>query len=80
MQTTVKHLVKGTTANFSCYRDGELWYSVEYAFENETRKFEFPVPVTDTGTGIFPVTMKAITLMRWIRKHYEKHASGEWRA
>lgn len=80
MQTTVKNLVKGTMANFTCYRDGELWYSIEYVQENGVHKFEFPVPVSDTGTGIFPVTIKAITLMRWIRKHYEKHASGAWRA
>ena len=80
MNYSIKNLVKGTTAEFSCYRDGELWYKVEFNHENEPVLFEFPVPVADTGTGIFPGRIKAITLMRWIRKQYEKHQNGEWRA
>lgn len=57
----IKDLVKDTTAEFVYYQNGELWYRV--------KTFEFPVPITDTGTGNFPASIKAITLMRWIRKH-----------
>ncbi len=80
MNYSIKQLVKGTMAEFSCYRDGELWYKVEFNHENKCRTFEFPVPVADTGTGIFPGRIKAITLMRWIRKHHEKRQTGEWQA
>lgn len=77
---SIKTLVKNTTAKFICYRDGDLWYSVEYWSEAEgpctctfkPQTFEFPVPVSDTGTGIFPNEIKAITLMRWINKHRDK--------
>lgn len=78
---TIKVLCKGTTARFVCYRDGELWYQVIYGpfsslvperNDNYAIIFEFPVPVADTGNGIFESEMKAITLMRWIRKQYEQ--------
>ena len=65
-------LVKGTTAKFVCYRDGDLWYRI---FADGV-EFEFPVPVSDTGTGIFPADIKAITLMRWIRKQLDRQK--EW--
>lgn len=76
MSTSLKTLVKGTTAEFVCYRDGDLWYRITESHpgmkETTTGKFEFPVPVADTGTGIFPASLKAITLMRWIRKHLDR--------
>jgi len=62
-------LVKGTTAKFVCYRDGDLWYRI---CVTDTVEFEFPVPISDTGTGIFPAEIKAITLMRWVRKHLDR--------
>ena len=70
---TIKDLVKDTTAVFECYRDGDLWYSIVPAnlYEEKNIDFQFPVPISDTGTGIFPRACKAITLMRWIRKHKE---------
>ncbi len=40
--------------------------------------FDFPVPVGDTGTGVFNSRVKAVTLMRWVRKHFERIESGEW--
>lgn len=49
---------------FSFYRGGELWYKAENGFE-------FPVPVSDTGTGTFLAEDKSIYFMRWIRKHLE---------
>lgn len=97
MDISIKDLVKGTTAKFVCYRDGELWYRVDHAHrpmpqiwnieqglpdEVSTVKrivFEFPVPISDTGTGIFPAEVKAITLMRWIRKQLERVEKGEFK-
>jgi hypothetical protein len=57
----LKDLVKDNNATFLHYQNGELWY--------EVNGFHFPVPIQDTGTGHFPSSIKAITLMRWIRKH-----------
>lgn len=83
MNMTLKNLVKDTTAEFVCYRDGELWYriigQVSNANSGEEFTFEFPVPIADTGTGIFPAQVKAISLMRWVRKHFERIQRGEWR-
>ncbi|MBC7996398.1 MAG: hypothetical protein IAF58_00535 [Leptolyngbya sp.] len=72
MNLTLKQLVKNTVAEFVCYRDGELWYKIE------PFKFEFPVAIKDTGTGIFPAQVKGIVLMRWVRKHLEKIQRGNW--
>lgn len=90
----LSEIVKGTTAYFNCYRDGELWYKVvkqtgveekvdiecrtTYEFPKYETIYEFPVPIADTGTGIFDSEMKPITLMRWIRKHLDKQA--KWQA
>ena len=84
MNMTLKNLVKETMAEFVCYRDGDLWYRVTGQLGAEANSieeftFEFPVPVADTGTGVFPARVKAITLMRWVRKHFEKIQKGEWR-
>ena len=63
-------LVKdGQIAKFVCYRDGDLWYRTSGP---NAYQFEFPVPISDTGTGIFNNEMKAITLMRWIRQYLAK--------
>jgi len=74
MTISLKNLVKNTTAEFVCYRDGDLWYRVYESKDKSASKhlFEFPIPIEDTGTGIFPAQVKAITLMRWIRKHLER--------
>jgi hypothetical protein len=86
--TNLKDLVKNTEAEFSCYRDGDLWYKIVYLSpdaghamsitESDILSFEFPVPVKDTGSGIFPNKIKAISLMRWVRQHLEKIQRGEW--
>lgn len=84
MTISLKSLVKNTSAEFVCYRDGDLWYRISTEKEKEKEKetgssmFEFPIPIADTGTGIFPAQVKAITLMRWIRKHLEKIQKGGW--
>ena len=56
--------------HFLYYRANELWYRTECGFE-------FPVPISDTGTGIFNNEDKALLFMRWIRKHvnYIKEAA-----
>jgi hypothetical protein len=84
MNATFKDLVKDTIAEFICYRDGDLWYRISGqrsspGGSDEEFTFEFPVPIADTGTGVFPAHVKAITLMRWVRKHVEKIEKGEWR-
>ena len=65
----LKELIKGKRVRFRFYRDGELWYATDDGFE-------FPVPIHDTGTGIFNAEDSAITYMRWIRKHLDERA--EW--
>lgn len=67
---TLKELVKNKKVRFKLYRDGELWYETEDGFE-------FPVPISDTGTGIFKAEDGAIQYMRWIRKHLEVRAEWE---
>ena len=37
----------------------------------EVSGVEFPVPLQDTKQGYFGRTVKAISLMRWIRKHVD---------
>ena len=59
----IKSMVKdGKKVNFVFYRSGELFYTTECGFE-------FPVPIHDTGNGIFKAEDKAILFMRYIRKH-----------
>lgn len=55
-------------ATFSYYRSGELIYQTECGFE-------FPIPISDTGDGVFHNTEKAILLMRWIRLHMDVMAA-----
>lgn len=66
MNTTnnIKEMVKDKTVSFIFFRDNELWYTTECGFE-------FPVPTSDVGKGVFKNTDKAIYFMRWIRKHKE---------
>ena len=67
---TLKELVKGKKVRFSYYRDGELWYRTDDGFE-------FPVPIADTGTGMFKAEDGAIQYMRWIRRHLDVRAEWE---
>ncbi len=62
---TLKEMVKDNQkVRFRYYRENELWYATECGFE-------FPVPVDDTGTGVFLAEDRAIRFMRWIRRHME---------
>ena len=81
MNMSLKTLIKNNFANFVCYRDGDLWYRIEVTDAREATEpfvFDFPIPVVDTGTGVFNSHVKAVTLMRWVRKHFEKIENGEW--
>lgn len=49
-------------AKFIFYKMNELWYETETGFK-------FPVPINDTGDGVFNSEEKALLLMRYIRKH-----------
>ena len=64
MRTLKQMIVNNQKVRFVHYQDKELWYITECGFE-------FPVPISDTGTGIFLAEDKAIVFMRWIRKHIE---------
>ena len=63
---TLKELVtyKGV-ASLLYYSCGTLVYDLD--------GFKFPVPIDDTGTGMFAARMKPLTMMRWIRKQLEAH-------
>ncbi len=60
----LKELVKGQVV-FVEYRKGNLWY------ESASYNFTFPVPIEDTGDGIFKAQDKGIFFMRYMRKHLE---------
>jgi hypothetical protein len=61
----IKEMVKdGKKVRFQFYQKGELWYMTECGFS-------FPVPIEDTGDGIFANEDKAMLFMRYIRKHLE---------
>lgn len=60
---SVKEMVSGgKKVRFVRFRKGELIYTTECGFE-------FPVPVEDTGDGVFLAEDKAMMFMRYIRKH-----------
>lgn len=55
----LKKTLKGRV-QFESYRDGHLYYKCDNGFI-------FAVPVSDTGTGTFLASDKAILYMRWLR-------------
>jgi hypothetical protein len=58
-------MAKGNTVEFSFYRKGELWYDIDV----DGKIFQFPVPISDAGDGIFLASDKATMFMRYIQKH-----------
>jgi hypothetical protein len=67
----IKTIVKGTTAVFSHYRKGLMYYTVEFidpAHPNYKVKYLFPVQLEDIGDATLEASEKAITLMRYINK------------
>lgn len=70
MSYDIKSMVAGgKRVKFLFYRQKELWYVTECGFE-------FPVPIEDTGDGVFMVEDKAMLFMRYIRKHIESINEG----
>ncbi len=65
MNSNIKEMIKDKQVTFVRYRKGELIYVTECGFE-------FPVPIEDTGDGIFLAKDKAIIFMRYIRKQIEQ--------
>lgn len=70
---TVSELVKGDKiAGFvRCDFEGTLWYAVD--------SFEFPITKSEAKGGSFHRDERAITLMRWIRKHVA-YLNAAWEA
>jgi hypothetical protein len=62
MKTLKEMVVPGKKVTFLFYRQRELWYRTDDGFE-------FPVPIEDTGDGVFLASDKAMMFMRYIRKH-----------
>lgn len=66
MEYNIKEMVKdGKKVRFVRFRKNELIYVTETGFE-------FPVPVDDTGDGVFLAEDKALIFMRYIRQHIER--------
>lgn len=63
--TKIKDLVRDKEAVFVEYHDGNLWYRIE------GNDFNFPIPIEDTKGAVFHARVKAIRLMRWVRKHVD---------
>lgn len=59
---TLAQMVKNKSVKFEYFRKDELWYITDDGFQ-------FPVPISDAGDGIFLASDKATLLMRYIRKH-----------
>ena len=70
MQDLKSMVNNGQRVRFSFYRQNELWYVTDSGFE-------FPVPISDTGDGVFLADDKAILFMRYIRKHLQSIEAGK---
>jgi hypothetical protein len=64
MEFKIKDIVKGNMAQFCFYRAGNMFYTVN-AYD---KRWMFPVSLEDIGGASLFAEMKAITLMRYIRK------------
>ncbi len=66
---TLKECVAGRV-KFHFFRRGNLYYRC-------ANGFVFPVPVTDTGDGVFSPEDKGVFFMRWIRKELAAQAADQ---
>lgn len=76
----IKTIVKDNIAKFSYYRDGMLIYDV-IDHETNSPRWTFPVDIRNTadiGNASFPSEIKAITLMRYIRKAIDSQSIVEY--
>lgn len=68
--STLRELVAGDKlVHFQFFRKGELWYKTDAGFE-------FAVPVSDTGDGVFLASDRAMLFLRYIRKQLELNEAG----
>jgi hypothetical protein len=67
---TLKELIKDKQVHFQFYRHGDLYYKTDDGFE-------FTVPVSDAGDGIFLNEDKAMLFMRYIRKQLALNEEGK---
>ena len=74
---SIKEMVRdGKKVKLLLYKQKELWYTTECGFE-------FPVPIEDTGDGIFLNEDRAMMFMRYIRKQIqtiEQGRSWNWKS
>lgn len=56
-------LVKNNTVKLDSYRQGNLYYNID--FKGDT--YQFTVPIDDVGTATMPKEDKALYYMRWIK-------------
>lgn len=66
---SIKECVKGVV-KFTHFQSQNLWYVCENGFT-------FPVPVDDTGDGMFLPEDKGLFFMRYIRLHLKYLASAK---
>jgi len=66
---TLKEIVlPPNKARFYFIRKGEAFYTIELA---DGTMYQMPIPISDMGDGTFSDEMKAITVMRYVRKALE---------
>jgi hypothetical protein len=63
----LKYLVTNSRAFFESYRQGFFIYQL-VTLDKDFKKYTFPIPIDDIGTGTMEREMKPLHLMRWIRK------------
>lgn len=63
----IKDLVTDAKATFRYLRAGYAYYSIDL----ESKRFTFPVELSDIGNATLNALEKSITLMRYIRKAIE---------
>lgn len=71
---SLARIVKNNTVKFEFYRKNELWYSIVIDTGLDYENFQFPVPISDTGDGVFLASDKATMFMRYIQKHLKNIA------
>jgi hypothetical protein len=72
MEFRIKDIVKDNKSHFSFYRSGNMFYTVTV----HGTKFMFPVSLEDIGGASLFAEMKAITLMRYIRKALDERVGS----
>lgn len=64
MKYTLKEIVKDTIAEFSFYRQNNIYYTVKLP----DGVYQFNIPLNDLGSATLVRSCRTITLMRYVRK------------